>query len=255
MGVAAGVATEDGSVADIGETEVEGGWGGEKGLAGVLLLVEREVRESGDGCGGCGGDTKGLAGLALVGDAGVTKGMVVAAVVGVVALVVVALVASGRPGTHGHGDILLLDGHGGARRTPARDGPARGTVGDGRARRGATRGGGRRLGSLVVALASCPASALCGSGHGRVEAGELLHHALVHLLLVGVHGLGMSAEVVETRKVLSAVAAEGALAGVFPVTRQVLAAKVNMTSQRARTGGKTRERARTAAAGSGVRHR
>lgn len=49
-----------------------------------------------------------------------------------------------------------------------------------------------------------------------MEGGELVHHALVLLLLVGVDGLCMLAKVVETRKLLAAVASEGPLAGVFP---------------------------------------
>ena len=46
----------------------------------------------------------------------------------------------------------------------------------------------------LIALAG---SALGSGGHAGVERGELVHHALVLLLLVGVDGLGVLAEVVE----------------------------------------------------------
>lgn len=59
---------------------------------------------------------------------------------------------------------------------------------------------------------------LVGGGHGSVEGGEVAHHALVLLLLVGVDGLGMLAEVVEARELLAAMAGEGALAGMFSET-------------------------------------
>ncbi len=114
-------------------------------------------------------------------------------------------VSGGRAGTLGHGEdsvgnVLLLDGHG-------RDG----AVGGGRET-------GRVVGTLSALLAG--AAALRGCGHGSVEGGELLHHALVLVLLVGVDGLGMLAEVVEAGELLAAVAGEGALAGVFPSGRR-----------------------------------
>lgn len=48
-----------------------------------------------------------------------------------------------------------------------------------------------------------------------MEGGEVAHHAFVLVLLVGMDGLGMLAEVVETRELLGAVASEGTLAGVL----------------------------------------
>ena len=49
-----------------------------------------------------------------------------------------------------------------------------------------------------------------------MESGEFLHHALVEVLLVGVDGLGMLAEIVEAGELLATVAAERPLAGVLP---------------------------------------
>lgn len=57
---------------------------------------------------------------------------------------------------------------------------------------------------------------LCvGGGEAGVEAGELLHHGLVLVRLVGVHCLRMLTQVVETRELLATVAAEGPLSRVF----------------------------------------
>jgi hypothetical protein len=63
-------------------------------------------------------------------------------------------------------------------------------------------------------LATLLADLVCGS-HGCMERGELAHHALVLLSLVGVDGLGVLAEVVEAGELLVAVAGERALAGVL----------------------------------------
>lgn len=70
-----------------------------------------------------------------------------------------------------------------------------------------------------LGLASLPARVrgLVGRGHGRVQRGELAHHLLVRLLLVGVHGLRVLPQVVEARELLPAVARERALAGVFSI--------------------------------------
>lgn len=117
-----------------------------------------------------------------------------------------ALVAGAGARALGHGvdsvgKVLLLDGHGG-------DGSVEGATVGGRDAR-------VRAACSLAALAARGA-ALGGGGHGRVEGGELGHHALVLVLLVGVDGLGMLAEVVETGELLSAVAGEGPLAGMFP---------------------------------------
>ncbi len=48
-----------------------------------------------------------------------------------------------------------------------------------------------------------------------MERSEVAHHALVLVVLVGMHGLRMLAQVVEARKLLAAVTRKGALAGVF----------------------------------------
>ena len=99
------------------------------------------------------------------------------------------------------GTVLLFDGHG-------RDGPVE----------GGGRGGGHASGVGGPLGAFATATSLGGGGHAGVEGGELLHHALVLLLLVGVDGLCMLAEVVEAGELLAAVAGEGALAGVLSVT-------------------------------------
>ena len=83
------------------------------------------------------------------------------------------------------GTVLLFDGHG-------RDGPVE----------GGGRGGGHASGVGGPLGAFATATALGGGGHAGVEGGELLHHALVLLLLVGVDGLCMLAEVVEAGKLL-----------------------------------------------------
>ena len=88
-----------------------------------------------------------------------------------------------------------------------------------------------------VACALLAGVALGTGGHARVEGCELAHHALVLVLdegvsgdggesvqegggrhlLVGVHGLGVLAEVVEAGELLAAVAGKGAFPGMLPV--------------------------------------
>ncbi len=67
------------------------------------------------------------------------------------------------------------------------------------------------LGTALAALLG----GLVGSSHRRVQGGELAHHTLVGLLLIGVNGLGMLAKVVEARELLSAMAGERTFAGVL----------------------------------------
>ncbi len=50
---------------------------------------------------------------------------------------------------------------------------------------------------------------------------ELAHHALIGLLLVSMHGLGMLAEIVETRELLSTMAGERTFTSVLPVWKRV----------------------------------
>lgn len=76
--------------------------------------------------------------------------------------------------------------------------------------------GGGGSGERGLAAFGTSLGALAGGGHAGVEGGELVHHALVLLLLVCVDGLSVLAEVVEARELLAAVAGEGAFAGVFP---------------------------------------
>ena len=55
-----------------------------------------------------------------------------------------------------------------------------------------------------------------GSGHGGMKSGELAHHVLVLVLLVGVNGLRVLAEVVEAGELLAAVTGERTFASMFP---------------------------------------
>ena len=74
-----------------------------------------------------------------------------------------------------------------------------------------------RLGG-TTALSTC-CCALVGGRHGGVEGGEVAHHGLVLVLLIGVDRLRVLAEVVEAGKLFSAMAGEGTFAGVFPRAR------------------------------------
>ena len=103
--------------------------------------------------------------------------------VGVDAVAGLVASAGARALVHRHGglrDVLLLD---------LAEGVLRG------------RGGGGGDDDGLAALAP-GLPGFVGSGHGGVEGGEVAHHPLVLLLLVGVYGLCMLAEVVETRKLL-----------------------------------------------------
>lgn len=66
----------------------------------------------------------------------------------------------------------------------------------------------------------CPLPARVGrlvrGGHRCVKRGELAHHVFVLVLLIGVHGLRMLAQIVEAGELLATVAGEGPLARVFP---------------------------------------
>ena len=52
-----------------------------------------------------------------------------------------------------------------------------------------------------------------------MQRGELAHHTLVGILLVGMDSLGMLAQIIETRELLSTVAGERTFAGVLSVER------------------------------------
>jgi len=72
---------------------------------------------------------------------------------------------------------------------------------------------------LSTSLASL-LGGLIGGGHGGVQGRELAHHTLVGILLISVHGLGMLAQIVETRELFSTMASERTFAGVLPGGRE-----------------------------------
>lgn len=57
---------------------------------------------------------------------------------------------------------------------------------------------------------------LVRGSHRGVKRGELTHHVFVLILLIGVHGLRMLAQIVEAGELLATVACEGPLTRVFP---------------------------------------
>lgn len=57
---------------------------------------------------------------------------------------------------------------------------------------------------------------LVRGGHRGVKSSELTHHVFVLILLIGVHGLRMLAQIVEARELLATVTGEGPLARVLP---------------------------------------
>lgn len=79
----------------------------------------------------------------------------------------------------------------------------------GRARGYGSDGGGGSLGAFAGA-------ALGGGGHGGVEGGELVHHALVLVLLVGMDSLCVLTKVVKTRELFPAMASERTFPCMFP---------------------------------------
>jgi hypothetical protein len=81
--------------------------------------------------------------------------------------------------------------------------------------RGNYRGG---IEGSLTSFASCLTS-FGSSGHGGVEGSKVAHHSLVLVLLISVDGLGMLTQVIETRKLLCAVASKGAFASMFPERR------------------------------------
>jgi hypothetical protein len=69
------------------------------------------------------------------------------------------------------------------------------------------------LASMLGGLVRC--------GHGGMQGGELAHHTLVGVLLVSMDCLGMLAQIVETRELLSTMAGERTFASVLPVERMM----------------------------------
>jgi hypothetical protein len=58
---------------------------------------------------------------------------------------------------------------------------------------------------------------LVRGSHGGKQGGEHTHHTLVRVLLVGMNCLGMLAQIVETRELLSTMTSEGTFSSVLPV--------------------------------------
>jgi len=124
--------------------------------------------------------------------------------------VVITLIASAgsRPLVHLDSKILLLDkshGMGTTTTTSRRGGRGISTGGDTR------RAGGGRVGTPSATSMSY---LVCG-GHRSMERGEMTHHGLILLLLVSMDRLSMLPEIVQTRKLLSAMTTKGAFAGMF----------------------------------------
>ena len=71
---------------------------------------------------------------------------------------------------------------------------------------------------LGTALAPLLGGLVRGS-HGGVQGRELAHHTLVGVLLIGMYGLCMLAQIVEARKLLSTMAGKRTFASVLPVWR------------------------------------
>ena len=63
-------------------------------------------------------------------------------------------------------------------------------------------------------------SGLVGSSHCGVKRGQLSHHTLIGVLLIGVDSLSMLAKIVETRELLAAMTSERTFTSVFPVERR-----------------------------------
>lgn len=90
-------------------------------------------------------------------------------------------------------------------------------------RQGIIHGGGLTRDGVSATLATRLA-ALGRGGHGSMEGGELMHHALVLLLLIGMHGLSVLTKVVESRELFATVASERTFSGMFPnVPREMFA--------------------------------
>lgn len=79
---------------------------------------------------------------------------------------------------------------------------------------------------------------LVGGGHGGMQRGELAHHTLIGILLVGMHCLSMLAQIVETRELLSTVASERTFTGVLPVERMMM---IESGTEEGTEGGKGKE--------------
>jgi hypothetical protein len=67
-----------------------------------------------------------------------------------------------------------------------------------------------------------------------MQGGELAHHTLVGILLVGMDRLGMLAQIVETRELLSTMAGERTFAGVLPVESESGTEEEGRREERAR---------------------
>ena len=79
--------------------------------------------------------------------------------------------------------------------------------------------GGCGCGSLLVRTLPARVGGLVRSGHRCVEGGEFAHHHFILLLLIGMHGLGVLTQIVESRKLLTAVTSERPFASMFATKR------------------------------------
>lgn len=71
------------------------------------------------------------------------------------------------------------------------------------------------LGTAFAALLG----SFVGGGHCGMQGREVAHHTLISVLLIGMNGLRMLAEIVEARKLLSTMTSERTFASVLPESR------------------------------------
>jgi len=71
-------------------------------------------------------------------------------------------------------------------------------------------------GDSCLATFSTRSTSLIGSRHSSVQRSEVAHHLLVLLLLVGMDGLSMLAQVVKTRELFPAMTGKGTFTSMFP---------------------------------------
>ena len=192
----------------VGKTRRSGRPGGARSWSSIV--GESRVASKGMGL-GCGASCR-VGGWGKKGLAGVTKGMVVAS--STLRLVLPRIhfapfIPRARPGTlvHRHRTHVLLFDQ--VQRALVRRHAARTTAKVESGHRGHS-----------ASAAATPAN-LIRRRHGGVESGQIAHHLLVLVLLVGVHRLRMLAQVVQSRKLFATMTRERSFARVFPDARTV----------------------------------